>query len=67
MKIELEARKVRIELELEANVPKGANDYDINERLEDAVNEGDISFVDLPINSNAVIAIYVVPKEGESN
>lgn len=65
MKIEFEARKVRIELELEVNVPKGANDDDINERLEDAVNEGDISFVDLPINSNAVTAIYVVPKEGE--
>lgn len=67
MNIELEIRKVRIEFELEVYVPKGASDYDINERLEDAVNEGDISFVDLPVNSNAVTAIYVVPKEGESN
>lgn len=67
MNVELEARKVRIELKFEIHVPKGANDADINERLEDAVNEGDISFVDLPINSNAVVAIYVVPKEGESD
>lgn len=67
MNIELEARKVRIELELEIHVPKGANDDDINERLEDAVNEGDISFIDLPMNSNVVTAIYVVPKEGESD
>lgn len=67
MNIELEVRKVRIELELEVNVPKGAYDDDINERLEDAVNEGDISFVDLPMNSNTVTAIYVVPKEGGSN
>lgn len=67
MEMELEPRKVRIELELEIHVPKGASDYDINERLEDAVSEGDISFADLPVNANAVTRIYVVPKGGESN
>ena len=65
--MEYETRKVCVGLVIEISVPKGASDCDINERLNVAIEEGDVSFIDAPLDANAVSYVYVMQKEGESN
>lgn len=72
--MEYETRKVRVEFEIKVNVPKNADDDDVNCRLEDIYCDDNFAWSYLNEYSkrygcvcNLVTNVYVVPKEGESN
>lgn len=72
--MEYETRKVRVEFEIEVNVPKNADDDDINCRLEEIYCADNFALSYLNEYSeyhgcvcDLVTNVYVVPKEGESN
>lgn len=72
--MEYETRKVRVEFEIEVNVPKCADDDDINERLEEIYCADNFALSYLNEYSeqhgcvcNLVTNVYVIPKGGELN
>lgn len=72
--MEYETRKVRVEFEIEVNVPKNADDDDINCRLDDiyCADNFALSYLNEYSKRNGCVCdlvtnVYVVLKEGKSN
>ena len=72
--MEYETRKVRVEFEVEVDVPKGVDDDNINFRLEEIYCGDNFALSYLNKHSeqygcvcDLITNVYVLPKEGESN